>query len=158
MPNMTNHDKIYFSLKHVSNKSVVSMSREDWTKLVRDDGGVTELEGLPREVNNAGLRASLLVVVASGIENHDPGIDIFRHDPSDKPFVVNMDHYTVIENLQEHDVYSDVLRIAGVDDCPEIRSELKDKVYIVKDPPIENRHWFKDFPEFVLNAKKKASE
>lgn len=152
---MNQIDRVYFALHRIENKSVASFGFADWYRMVRPDGTVTELEQLPPTIQNPGLAASTVVAVASGVANFDPGCDVLRYDPVDAPFVLNLDHYRVVENLHLHDVYPEVLKIAKIDDTPELRFELQNNVYVIKEPP-NDYHWLKDFPEFVLNAKKRA--
>lgn len=145
---------IYYALNRIENKSVASMAYGDWSRLVRNDGTLTELAELPSAIANPKLQASTLVAVASGIAIPQPGMDVLRFDRKDDPFFINLDHYTIIENLQNHEVYPEVLRIARLDDTPELRWELQNNIYVIKEPPNEN-HWLMDFPQHVLNAQMK---
>lgn len=148
-------DKIYYVLRNIEDKPVSMMGYADWFRLIRPDGNVTELVELPEAINNPSLNAATIVATASGIVNPTPGIDVFRYDQNDDPYVINMDHYTVIENFHMHDDYPKVLEMADIEDTQELKWELQNYIYIIKNPPIEDQHWFKDFPEFVLQAKKK---
>jgi len=130
------------------------MAHGDWSRLVRHDGTITELAELPEAIANPKLLASTLVAVASGISVAQPGMDVLRFDRKDDPYFINLDHYTIIENLQDHEVYPEVLRVAKLEDTPEIRFELQNNIYVIKEPPNEN-HWLKDFPEHVLKAQMK---
>lgn len=130
------------------------MAHGDWSRLVRHDGAITELAELPAAISNPKLLASTLVAVASGISVAQPGMDVLRFDRKDDPYFINLDHYTIIENLQDHEIYPEVLRVAKLDDTPEIRYELQNNIYVIKDPPNEN-HWLEDFPAHVLNAQMK---
>jgi hypothetical protein len=151
---MSKIDRLYYAIRRIEDKSVVSFGYADWARLVRADGTITEMEALPTAINNPSLAASTIVAIASGISNLAPGMDILRYDPSDAPYVINLDHYKVIENLHLHDIYPEALKIAQIDDTPGLRFELQNSVYVVKEPP-NDYHWLKDFPEFVLQAKKR---
>ncbi len=151
---MNKVDRIYYALREISDKSVVTFAYSDWIRLVRSDGQLTELEELPPGINNKILDASNIVAVASGIVVSEPGMDILRYDVKDAPYVINLDHYTIFENLHLQDCYSDVLETAGVVDSPELKYELQNNVYVLKEPPNDN-HWLKDFPKHILEAKKK---
>jgi hypothetical protein len=152
---MNHIDRVYFALRRIEDKSVACLGYADWYRMVRPDGAVTELEELPATIRNPSLEASTVVALASGVANPDPGCDVLRYDPVDAPFVLNLDHYRVVENLHLHEVYQEVLKIAKVEDTPELRFELQNNVYVIKEPP-NDYHWLKDFPEFVLQAKKRA--
>ena len=101
------------------------------------------------------LAASTIVAVASGVANPDPGCDVLRHDPADMPFIINLDHYSIIENLHLHDVYHEVLKVARIEETQELRFELQNSVYVIKEPP-NDYHWLQEFPQFVLEAKKRS--
>jgi hypothetical protein len=131
-----------------------AMGYADWHRLVRPDGKITELEQLPAAINNPQLAASTLTAVASGIAIPQPGMDVLRYDLEDKPYVINLDHYTIIENLHLHDIYPEALRVARLDDTADLRYQLQNKIYVIKEPPNEN-HWMQDFPQYVLEALKR---
>lgn len=152
---MNHVDRVYFALRRIENNSVASLGYADWYRMVRPDGSVTEFEQLPETIRTPSLEAATLAVVGSGIANPQPGWDVLRYDPADEPFIVNLDHYRIVENLHLHEVYSEVLKIAKVEDTPELRFELQNNVYVIKEPP-NDYHWLKDFPDFVLNAKKRT--
>ncbi|MBK1830778.1 hypothetical protein JIN77_08575 [Verrucomicrobiaceae bacterium R5-34] len=145
---------IYYALNYIKNKSVASMAYGDWARLVRDDGAITELAELPQAIANPKLEASTLVSVASGIAVPDPGMDVLRYDRKDDPYFINLDHYKIIENLQEHEIYPEVLHVAGMADSAELRYEFQNNIYVIKEPP-NNNHWLEDFPQHVLKAKMK---
>ena len=149
-------DRFYYALNRIEDKSVATMDYEVWRRLVRPDGKLTELEQLPDTINNPLLAAMTIAAVASGIAVSRPGMDVLRHDPEDAPYIINLDHYTIIENLHLHEVYPEALRVAGLDDTPELRYELENRIYIIKEPPNEN-HWMQDFPQYVLDAKKRKN-
>jgi hypothetical protein len=147
-------DRIYYAVRKIENKSVATLGYGDWMRLVRADGEITELEALPPAVNHPSLAASTIVAVASGIAVAQPGMDVLRYDAKDAPFVINLDHYTIIENLHLHEVYPEALKVAKIDDTPQLRCELQNNVYVIKEPPNDN-HWLQDFPNYVLEAKRK---
>jgi len=145
---------IYYALNRIENKSVASMAYGDWSRLVRHDGQITELAELPSAIANPKLQASTLVAVARGIAVAQPGMDVLRFDRNDDPYFINLDHYTIIENLQDHEIYPEVLRVARLKDTPELRWELQNNIYVVKERPNDN-HWLQDFLQYVLDAQKK---
>jgi hypothetical protein len=153
---MSHVDRIYYAVRKIKSASVVNFGYVDWLRLVRPDGAITEMEELPPGLNNPSLAASTIVAVASGIANAQPGMDVLRYDPQDAPYVVNLDHYTVIENLHLHDIYPEALKIAQLVDSAPLRFELQNNVYVVKDPP-NDYHWMKELPDYVLEAKKRMA-
>ena len=80
-------------------------------------------------------------------------MDVLRYDPVDAPYILNLDHYTIIENLHNHEIYSEALKVALIHDSPELRYELQNNIFIIKEPPNDN-HWMTDFPNYILNALK----
>jgi hypothetical protein len=149
-----NIQRVHYALHKIEAKSVVTFDHSDWGRLVRADGTLTELEELPGPFNNPKLNASTLVAVASGMAVAQPGMDILRYDPGDEPFIINLDHYTIIENIHAHEIYPEALRVAGLKDSSELRFELQNNIYVIKEPPNEH-HWLTDFPQHVLEAKLK---
>jgi hypothetical protein len=150
----TDATRVHYGLVHATGKkhSVAILPKSEWSRLLRSDGGITELVNLPRVLSNAELRAAEIVSIASGIANPSPGLMIARYDPNDAPNVINVDRYTVIENLVEHPIYFRTLSIAGVSDTPEIRDSLRNCVFFVKEQPDPNFHWFQDFPKLFTEA------
>jgi hypothetical protein len=126
----------------------------EWSQLLRPDGSVTELSQLPGALSDPVLRAKEIVSIASGIANPTPGLMVARLDLKDAPTVINIDKYSAIENLALHPIYPRVLQIAGLDDTPEIRTTLKNHVFVVKENP-DGDHWVEDFPKIFLNGLKK---
>jgi hypothetical protein len=151
---MSQVDRLYYAVQKIYSASVVSFGYADWFRLVRPDGAITELEELPPKLNNPNLAAVTVVAVASGIANVQPGMDVLRHDPQDAPYILNLDHYTVLENLHLHEIYPEALSVAGIEDSPTLRFELQNNVYVIKEPP-NDHHWMKDFPAYILEAKKR---
>jgi hypothetical protein len=151
---MNQVDRLYYAVQKIHSASVVSFGYADWFRLVRPDGAITELEELPPNLNNPNLAAATVVAVASGIANVQPGIDVFRYDRKDAPFILNLDHYKVLENLHLHEIYPEALKFARVEDTPTLRFELQNNVYVIKEPP-NDYHWMSDFPNYVLEAKKR---
>ena len=136
----------------VEGKSISSITKAEWTSLVHSDGSLTELKEIPSSLNNPVLKASTIVAVASGIIVPNPGMDILRYHEKDMPQCINLDHYTIIENLPLHPMYNRILKSAKIDDTDEIKIKLSNNVWIVKEPP-NNYHWMHEFTEHILKAK-----
>ena len=161
LPKTTHFDKqperVYYGLVRATgdNRSVAVFSAAAWKQLVNDDGSVTELTERPEVLSNPVLSASEIVSIASGNANASPGMMIARHDPKDAPTEINIDKYTVIEDLASHPIYTEVLKKANVPDSDVLRAALANNVYIVKEKPDPAIHWVADFPKIFLEAKKK---
>lgn len=152
---MSRTNRVKFALKHAMCKSVIAIDSDDWYSLVMSDGAVTEIEEVPSSLHGLVSMTTKVVAAASGIINPDPGIDVVRYDPDDKPYIYNIYHYTVIENLPNHPEYPKALAIAGVEDEPELKQTLLDHVFIVG-PYHLSDHWSKKIPEHIMKAKLKT--
>ena len=75
---MSQPDWLRYFLDYNFGTSVVTVNFQDWAKMVRQDGAVTWLEGVPEKLSGAMKDAEVVVAVASGIANPSPGIDIVR--------------------------------------------------------------------------------
>jgi hypothetical protein len=139
------------------NHSVAVLPKGEWSHLLRPDGSVTELTQLPSIISNPVLKTAEIVSIASGIANPNPGLMVARYDPNDAPSVINVDQYTAIEDLAAHPIYPKALQIAGVCDTHEIRASLKDFVFVVKEEPDPNFHWFQVFPQIFIDGLKKEN-
>lgn len=152
---MSDLQRITYAIKHAQGKAVVAFSFEDWQSLIRTDGNVTVLNQIPGPLNNDQLKACTIATVASGIANPIPGIDVLRYDEQDNPYVVNIDHYSVVENLSFTPLYHQALKIANIEDSAELRAEIDTHVFVIKEDPDPNNHWVQDIPKYVLDAQKK---
>jgi hypothetical protein len=152
---MTYMERIAYSLKHHEEKTAAIFSRSDWNTLVLASGEPTRLTRPPVPLENVVDQASVVAIAASGQVNPDPGIDVVRLDGKDKPFVYNLDHYKVVENLQQHPQYDSILKTAGLTQAEDLDAALEEHVFIVgpfdKDYP---GHWAEDIPVHIANAKK----
>lgn len=147
-------DRIYYAIARIEDKSIAQMGYADWARLVRLDGRLTELREVPAPINSPTLQASTIVAVASGIVVAAPGMDVLRYHEDDAPYVINIDHYTIIENLHLNERYSEVLKVAGLSDSDELRWQLQNNIFIIKEPP-NDFHWMTEFPDHVLNAERR---
>ena len=147
--------RIIAALEHLtSENSVMVISLADWQKLVREDGMPTVIERMFGSANGIMQMASLVTVAGSGIVNQNPGIAAVRLDENDAPNIYNIYHFKVFENLPDHQIYKQATEMAGVEDDEELRSALRDNVFIVSDKR-ENEHWYEQIPEQIKSAKSK---
>lgn len=145
--------RLLFATKHVLKRSVMMMQLSDWESLIREDGVPTQVNSLGKELQSVIDDAQVVAIAASGCCNPDPGIDIVRHDECDAPYVHNIDHYTVCQNLAQHSQYAQIANTAGVTNSPELQQCLSKYVFVVKQTPDETAdHWTIDLPERVKNA------
>lgn len=153
---MTDIRRIAYSLSHHHVKTVTIFSRDDWNTLVLESGEPTFLARPPAPLENVVEQASVVAIAASGQINPDPGVDVVRRDSKDAPYVYNLDHYKVVENLQQHPQYGSICDSAGLTQTEELDATLERHVFIVgpfdKDHP---GHWAEDIPGHIANAKKK---
>lgn len=153
---MTDIKRIGYSLGHHEGKTVMIFSRDDWETLVHESGEPTSLTQPPAPLEKVIEQASVVAIAASGQINPDPGVDVVRRDSKDAPYVYNLDHYKVVENLQQHPQYDRILDTTGRPQTDDLDATLKEHVFIVgpfnKDHP---GHWAEDIPGHIANAKKK---
>ena len=150
------HQRIQAALAHVQGHSVTILSIDDWSELVHNTGETTRLEVVPTPLSGIMSASSRVAAAGSGILNPTPGIDVIRRDPGDAPRIYNVYHYTVIENLPQHTMYPEVLRVAGVADSAEMRASLIENVYIVGPEKIEGVHHVEELPDHIREASGKA--
>jgi hypothetical protein len=144
-------DRIPYAIELVEDKSVAVFSRKEWEELIPESGEITKLTRIPSPISGLTRQASEVVVVASGMSNIDPGIDVIRKDPKDDPFVYNVDHYTIIQNICLHPAYGEILLKAGVKESPELNEYLKENVFIVG-PEKRSNHWIEEIPDHLKSA------
>lgn len=150
-------ERVYYGLIRATGQhhAVAVIPAGEWSHLLRSDGSVTELTERPAILSNSILTAAEIVSIASGINNPAPGLMIARYDPDDAPSVINIDHYTAIENLPAHSIYPTALQKANVSDSDELRAALSQHVFLVKEDPDPEMHWVADFPQIFLEGRKK---
>jgi hypothetical protein len=94
------------------------------------------------------------MAAGSGILNSSPGIDVVRSDPYDKPFIYNIDHYTVFEHVTSTPVYLEALRVARIEETKELNEFIQSHVFVVG-PYREENHWSEEIPRYIKEAKQK---
>ncbi len=136
-------------------KAVRALPRNDWDALVRADGTPTVLDDAPAPLDGVSRDAHLTCAAASGVLNPDPGIDLIRYDPDDHPYIYNIDHYLVIEDITAHPRYAEFLDAAGVEDSALLRQELGKWVYTVGPQKLPDHHWSVEIPKHIRDAKRR---
>jgi hypothetical protein len=149
--------KLQFAFQKFLGRSVITMPRPDWERLIREDGQPTQVKSLGSPFADVMYEARVVAVAASGHQNPDPGIDVVRRDDRDAPYIYNIDHYTVVQTPCLHDAYKTILTKIGITDSPELQKCLNDIVFVVKQHPTETEnHWSEDIPARVKNAREKG--
>ena len=151
---MSEIERIKFAMAHLERKSAVSFNRIDWIRLVGESGESTHIDETPQPLTNVMEDACVMAVAASGTCNPDPGIDVVRYDPRDAPYIYNIDHYTVIENLVDHPDYKTFIQLSNIHDSEGLRQLLRNNVFIVGPKKLYHHH-VKEIPKHIKNAKSK---
>lgn len=151
---MKEEDRIRYSIKNQTKKSVAIFPRYDWNKLILSNGEPTVLCSPPSPISRVQSDAAIVAMAASGEVNPNPGFDIVRRDLKDAPYIYNIDHYVVIENLSSHPNYSRYLSGANLKQDKEIEKSLSENVFIVG-PYKEDNHWVTEIPQYIAQAKSK---
>jgi hypothetical protein len=96
------------------------------------------------------------MAAGSGIYNPSPGIDVVRLDQADKPYIYNIDHYTVLEHFASSPIYQEALRVARIDENEELAEFIQSHVFVVG-PYSDDNHWVEEIPQHIREAKHKDS-
>lgn len=123
---MGDQARIVFSAIRVLGRSVAVYARREWYRAINASGEPTILASAPYPTAAVAHHAAVVAIAGSGIENPDPGLDVVRYDAHDWPKVINIDHYTVIENLPAHPQFTSILSMARVGGSPELEDLLRD--------------------------------
>ncbi|MBA4383603.1 MAG: hypothetical protein C0410_02605 [Anaerolinea sp.] len=130
---------------------VICISKDDWANLVHPAGEPTPFEFVPKELSPLTDIASQIVIAGSGVNNPRPGIDVFRLDEKDYPYIINQDHYCVIEDLNNSSYYPKF--IATSENHDELEALVTNSVFIIGPTILEGQHWLKEIPDNIKNAK-----
>jgi hypothetical protein len=120
--------------------------------MVHSTGAVTQLAASALPIHAVAQQATVVAIAGSGIVNPQPGIDVVRFDGGDRPFVYNVDHYSVVEDLPSHPEYEAIVRKAGVQLTREVRKFMSENVFVVGPERLDN-HWVMEIPAQIAAAK-----
>lgn len=151
---MDTYNRFHYALEKITDKSVFIIEQADWERIVDSNGEPVKLGKVPVSISGLISMASLVMAAGSGIYNPAPGIDIVRSDPSDAPYVFNIDHYTVFENFSNASHYQDVLRVAQIKESEELNQFIQAHVFIVGPYQLDD-HWVAEIPRKIREAKYK---
>jgi hypothetical protein len=152
-----NNNRFQFALDHVLDKSVVTVERDKWEQMIDENGEVIKLINVPLDISRLNSMAAHVMTAGSGIHNSSPGIDVVRYDPADKPYIYNIDHYTVFENFTSSPLYQKVLEVACIEASDELFEFIEAHVFIVG-PYKEDNHWVKEIPIQIREARSKKKK
>ena len=101
--------------------------------MVREDGLPTRWDQVqvPAPFSAVFAKAVVMSVAGSGICIPDPGFDIVRYDPKDAPWVYNIDHYTVFEDLRKHPHFDLLIQRYGIAQTIGLRELINTRVFVV---------------------------
>jgi len=151
---MENENRLKYALEHVTDKSVFIVERVEWERIVDESGEPIKLANVPLPISGLVSMAAHVMAAGSGICNPSPGIDVVRHDPADKPYIYNIDHYTVMENFASAPLYHEALNVANIEGTEELNEYIQSHVFVVG-PFREGNHWVEEIPKNIQEAKQK---
>lgn len=151
---MENKDRFQYALEHVTDKSVFIVERIEWERIVDESGEPVKLADVPLPISGLVSMAAHVMTAGSGIYNPSPGIDVVRSDPKDKPYIYNIDHYTVLENFASAPLYQEALKVARIEETEELNQYVQSHVFVVG-PFRENNHWVAEIPKQIREAQQK---
>ena len=128
------------------------LDRADWHRLILPSGEVTKLAEVPGPISGVTKTASTVAVTACGFANPDPRIELVRYDARDTPNIYNIDRYTVIQTLNLHPKYGEILSVAGVQENEELSNFLQNNILVIG-PDRPDYHWVRELPEHIKYAK-----
>ena len=152
---MENKHRFQYALEHITDKSVFIIERIEWERIVDESGEPVKLENVPQPISGLVTMAAHVMTAGSGIYNPSPGIDVVRSDPRDKPYIYNIDHYTVLENFVSAPLYQEALKVARIEETEELNEYIQSHIFVVG-PFREDNHWVEEIPKQILEAKQKG--
>jgi hypothetical protein len=151
---MKNKDRFQYALEHITDKSVFIVKRIEWERIIDENGEPVKLANVPQPISSLVTMAAQVMTAGSGIYNPSPGIDVVRSDPKDKPYIYNIDHYTVFENIISAPLYQEALKVAQIEETEALNEYIKSHIFVVG-PFREDNHWVEEIPKHIRDAKQK---
>jgi hypothetical protein len=149
-----NEIRFHCAIEHVAGNSVFIVERTEWERIVDESGEPIRLLDVPAPISGLVKVAAHVMTAGSGIYNANPGIDVVRSDPHDKPYVYNIYHYTVLEHFESASIYQESLKVAHIEETKELNEFIQAHIFVVG-PYQENNHWVEEIPEHIKKAKLK---
>jgi hypothetical protein len=153
MPYYTPVLRFHAYFEHVQDRSVLTMPRQEWLNLWTHSGSAVQLDVTRTPMNMVAQSASVIAAVAVRWATSVNEIHIYRYDPADEPTPVNLDKYSVWEDLTAHQEFPHMVAAASAQNSPELQAYLRDNVFIVKATP-GGDHWLPSVPASALAVMK----
>ena len=134
--------------KKQEGRSVLEMNKDDWEALNIDSTTPVRLSICETPMASITQKSSLIACTAHRIVDGLPVVTIYRDDPKDAPTPINVDNYTVIEDITQRRDFGDIVKAATTEDDSNLRQHLSERVYLVKSKP-GNDHWLPELPTDV---------
>jgi hypothetical protein len=132
--------------ERVEGRSVLLMSRRGWQELsLHKNNQTLEIDIFRTPMAGLAKKGLPLITVAERRSNYEIFVEVYRHDPKDA-LPINMDRYLVWETLPPHRDYLEMVNSASTEDNSNMRSFLKDHIFMVKELPGPD-HWQSELPE-----------
>ena len=145
--------RLRFRFQHYLEKKeggrVLWMRRDDWESLQPEFGNPVQLDVSSTPLSKVSSDASVMAVVATRESSQTAQVDVYRHDPKDKPTPVNKDTYVVLKDIPRRPDYQHLISAASTGDTPELRGFLAENVGFVKVNLIAG-HWSEALPTGVV--------
>lgn len=138
--------KAYFKVH--GGRSVLEMNKEDWDVCRIDSTAPVLLRISETPMASIAQTSSLIACTAQRVATGLPTVKIYRDDPQDAPTPINVDTYSVIENITERSDFADIVKAASTKDDSNLRQYLSERVYFVKRKAGPD-HWLAELPREV---------
>ena len=129
--------------------SAITVLRTQWDSLQ-----VNSTQPIPIDVEATPIRgvasgASRIAVVAKQMSTGGGRVSVYRNDPQDEPAPINVDHYTVLTDLDTDPRLRQFAVAASTSVNSNLMNHLRDNVFWVKEEPGDD-HWLPEVPSSVL--------
>ena len=145
---MADAPRFKFYWERVEETSVLTMRRADWDMVfgrpispVTFDVSSTPLSGISHV-------SSVVAAVAHQYGPANAGIEIYRYDEKDSPYVINQDKYDVWTELSSHPKLDELITKASTSYNKNFEQYIQENVFIVKQNPGPD-HWLTTIPSSV---------
>jgi len=135
-------------LERVEDRSVLIMPRAEWAQIKPMEGTPVPIKITATPMAAVAQRASVVAAVAVQFSS-SPEVHIYRYDQRDAPTRYNLDRYSVWENLPSTRSYEQIVAAASTNDDENLRSFMRDNVFLVKRSPGPD-HWLPALPSSVV--------
>ncbi len=145
---MPDTPRLLFYWGRMEDTSILSMPREQWHDLVGHLGEPIAFDVRSSPMAGVTRSASVVAAVAHEFSNTTARVSIFRDDPTDAPFRINLDHYKVWTDLSANSALSGMITAASTEYNDNMKRAIKDHVYFVKEKPGPD-HWLPTLPASI---------